>query len=225
MTEPLTAKALLSQSKQITELVDGCLTKNTPKQLEEATLVVKSIKAYKKNVHEYWDELCEKAHSSWKATTSRRKAFLDPADKAESAIKLKISRYYEAERAQKAEEHRKRVEAEEKAAEDRRLADMKELEDAGALEEAEHIANQPLDVTPVAEPVETKVEGLSTSERWYAEVVDLPELLKFCAGEPRWCHLVAPVMKELNKLATAQKEMFDIPGVEAKKKIVTSVRS
>jgi hypothetical protein len=102
---------------------------------------------------------------------------------------------------------------------------MKELEDAGALEEAEHIANQPLDITPVAEPVETKVEGLSTSERWYAEVTNKGDLLKFCYEEYRWQHLVEPVMKELNKLATAQKEMFDIPGVEAKKKIVTSVRS
>ena len=225
MTDPHTAKSLLSQSQQIAELVEGCLTKNTPEQLEEATLVVKSIKTYKKNVHDYWDDLCEKAHSSWKATTSRRKAFLDPADNAETAIKLKISRYYEAERAQKAKEHQKRVEAEEKAAEARRLAEMQELEAMGALEEAEHIANQPLDMAPVAEPVETKVEGLSTSERWSAEVVDLPKLLEFCAGEPRWSHLVAPVMKELNKLAVAQKEMFDIPGCEARKKIITSVRS
>ncbi len=225
MTEPLTAKALLSQSQQIAELVDGCLTKNTPEQLEEATKVVKSIKVYKKNVHEYWDDLCEKAEASRKATYARRKAFLDPADDAEKALKLKISRYYEAERAAKAEEHRKRVEAEEKAAEEKRLAEMKELEAMGALEEAEHMANQPLDITPVAAPVETKVEGLSTSDRWYAEVTNKGELLKFCAEEPRWQHLVEAVTKELNKLAVAQKEMFDIPGVEAKKKIVTAVRS
>lgn len=219
------SNALVKLRDQIAGLPTA-ITIETPEHLKEAVEEVKKIKAYKKAVKAYWDPLCENGHKTWKALTTRRKEFIDPADKVEKAYKLGIGRFHEAERVQKEKEHRLRVQAEEKAAEEKRLAQMTEFEDMGELDQAAHIANQPLDVVPVAAPQETKAEGLSTSYRYSAEVVSFPDFLGFLAGEPRFQYLVKDFpMKELNKLATAQKEMFDIPGCKLVKKIIPSIRS
>ena len=220
------AAGALTQQRERIQGLPSSVTIKTPAELEGAVEEVKRIKAYLKAVHEYWDDLCQKAHSSWKATTSRRKEFLDPAEALEKTYKLGMNRFHEAERVQKEEEYRKRVEAEEKAAAEKRVAEVEEMRGMGALDEAEHIAAQALDVRPVAAPVETKVKGLSTSDVWHAKVVNLGAFLSFLSVEPRWQYLVKDFpMKELNKLAVAQKEMFDIPGVEAVKEITSSVRS
>ena len=218
--------ALVARSQEIDRLVDGCLLENTPQELENATDVLKAIKAYRKGVAEVFDEIVKSAHASWKASTRRRKEFTDPADNAEKAIKLKISRYYEWERAEQAKEHKRMVEEQAAAAEKQRLAEMKELEETGNVDEAAQLAEQPLEVLPVVKAPTTKVDGMSTSYRWYAEVTNLGEFLSFMAGEPRWQHLIKGFpMTELNKLATAQQDNFSIPGVEAKKKPIVSVRS
>ena len=218
--------ALVARSQEIDRLVDGCLLENTPQELENATDVLKAIKAYRNGVAEVFDEICDRTHKSWKAATSQRKKYTEPADKAEKAIKLKISRYYEWERAEQAKEHKRMVEEQAAAAEKQRLAEMKELEETGNVDEAAQLAEQPLEVLPVVKAPTTKVDGMSTSYRWYAEVTNLGEFLSFMAGEPRWQHLIKGFpMTELNKLATAQQDNFSIPGVEAKKKPIVSVRS
>lgn len=111
------------------------------------------------------------------------------------------------------------------------------------MDEAAQLAEQPLEVLPVVRAPTTKVEGMSTSYRWYAEVTNEVEYLKFLAENSRWHHLNRTLehdpafpgeptrkkktfpMAELNKLATAQQDNFNIPGVEAKKKPIVSVRS
>jgi type I site-specific restriction-modification system R (restriction) subunit len=219
------ASAALAKAKATIEAIPEVISITTAEQFEAAAVEVKKIKAYKKAVKEYWDPLCENGHKTWKALTGRRKEFLDPADAKEQAYKLGMSRYSEAERKRAAEELKKRQEAEREAAEKKRLAQVEEMQDMGEIEQADHLASQPLDVTPVAAPKETKVDGVSVSYRYSAEVVDLPAFLAFCIKEPRFLYLVKDFpMKELNKLAVAQKEMFDFPGVELKKKPITSVR-
>jgi len=228
MTQEEKVKQAAALSKAKEELVAASLRiKITNKEgLEASTNQVKKVKAYRKSVKEYWDPLCENAHKTWKALTARRKEFLDPADAHEKVHKLAMGRYAEAERARAARELRKRQEAERKAAEEKRLAEVEELRGMGELEAADHIAEQPLEVAPIAAPQETKVDGLSTSNRYSAEVVNLGEFLSFLAREPRWHYLIKDFpMKELNKLATAQKELFDIPGVKLVKKLIPSVRS
>ena len=218
--------ALVARSQEIQRLVDSCLLENTPEEAERAVEVVRAIKAYRKQVSEVFDEICDRTYKSWKAATTQRKKYTDPADKAEKAIKLKISRYDEWERDERAKEHKRLVDEQVAAAEQERLAEMKQLEEVGDLDEAEALAEQPLEVLPVAKAPTTKIEGKSTSYRWYAEVTDLGEFLSFMAAEPRWQHLIKCFpMKELNKLAMAQEDNFSIPGVEAKKKPIVSVRS
>lgn len=218
-------KRLTSQQQEMEVLAASVVIK-TPEQLEGAVDVTKEIKSYKKAVKDYWDPLCDNAYKTWKALTGRRKEFLDPAEKAEKAHKLAIGRYHEAERKQKAAEMKKRQEAERKAAEEKRLAEVEEMQDMGELEAADHIAQQPLDVKPVVEATQTEVEGLSVSYRYSAEVEDLEKFLKFMVAEPRFRYLIKDFpMKELNKLAVAQKEMFDIPGVKLVKKAIPSIRA
>jgi hypothetical protein len=218
--------ALVARSQEIDRLVDSCLLENTPQEAKRAVEIIKSIKAYRKGVAEVFDEICDRTYKSWKAATSQRKKFTDPADKAEKAIKLKVARFDEWERAEQAKEHQRMVDEQTAAAEQERLAEMKQLEEAGDLDEAEALAEQPLEVLPVVKAPTTKIEGKSISYRWYAEVTNLGEFLGFMAKEPRWQHLIRDFpMKELNKLAMAQEANFNIPGCEAKKKPIVSVRS
>ncbi len=197
----------------------------TPDQLQVAVLEVKKIKAYKAAAYAFWDPLCETANKTHKALTTRRKEFIDPAEKLEKVYKLGMDRFHEADEKKRAEEQRLRVEAAEKAAAEKRVAEVEETRGMGELEAADHLAQQPLDVTPVAAPVAPKVEGMSTSKNWHAEIVDLPEFLTFLAENPMWFHLIQPIpMKELNRLAISQKELFKVPGCKAVAKIGTSIR-
>lgn len=194
--------------------------------LAVAVQAKKGVKGYMKDVHEYWDPLCDAAHKSWKALTARRKEFLDPADNANAAIDKKIDVYERQQAKIRAAEKAEREKELREAAEKQRLAEVEALRDAGALDEAETIATQPISVPAVVEAPKEKIEGFSTSTRWFAEVTNLGDFLSFLAGEPRFHYLIKDFpMKELNKLAVAQKEMFDIPGVEAKYKISSSTRT
>lgn len=225
MNEKKDATTKLTKAKNDLVASASEIEVTTPEQFQVAADFVKGIKAYKKAVKEYWDPLCDNAHKTWKAITGRRKEFLDPADEAEKDVKLKLGRYSEAERKKVAEELKKRQEAEEKAAAEKRVAEVEELRGMGELEQADHMATQPLDITPVAAPKKTEADGVSMSYRYRAQVVNLPEFLAFVIENQRFLYLVKDFpMKELNKLATAQKEMFDFPGVELLKKPVTSVR-
>ena len=218
-------KGLAAEQEAIETLANAVVIENAA-ELEVVVEETKRVKAYKKAVKEYWDPLCDNAYKTWKALTGRRKEFLDPADKAERAQKDAIARFHEAERVAKAAEMKKRQEAEQKAAEERRLAEVEEMQDMGDLEAADHIASQPLEIAPVVEAVMSEVKGMSVSYRYSAEVEDLEEFLKFLVKESRFRYLIKDFpMKELNKLAVAQKEMFDIPGVKIIKKATTSIRS
>lgn len=192
---------------------------------QQATDFVKGIKEYKKAVNDYWGPICEANHKSWKMSTGRRKEFLDPADQAEKAIKKKIGDYMlEEKRKAQEEEDRRRREAEAQA-EKERIAEVERLRAEGALDEAEHIAEQPLDVAPVAKAEVPKIDGLSGREKWEVEITDPEAFMVFCAASKHFRYLLTINMKEANKLAAAQKELFQFPGARAVKSLVTAVRS
>ena len=73
-------------------------------------------------------------------------------------------------------------------------------------------------------PSVPKTPGVSKSQRWYAEVVSLLDLVKAVAEGKAPVECLEANMPVLNKLATASRSMMKIPGVVAKTKPVTMVR-
>ena len=60
---------------------------------------------------------------------------------------------------------------------------------------------------------------------WSAEVTDLLKLVKYCAANPEWVHLVAASMPNLNSVARSQRDGMNIPGVRAVSKTSRAPRA
>jgi len=67
-------------------------------------------------------------------------------------------------------------------------------------------------LAPVAQ-AKTHLKGISTSEKWKAEVVDLMALVKAIAAGEASIELIEPAQTEINKRATALKKEFIVPGI------------
>lgn len=176
-----------------------------------------------------WTEYCEparkKVDEAKKAILALRDGILGPWAEARSIFFAKSDEFQAAER-RKAEDESRRLQAlARKEEEERQLLAAIEAEGRGDTQEAEAILREPLGVPVVTvAPAIAKVEGVSSTTRWSAEVHDLHELVKYVAGRPEWISLLEPAMPNLNRLAVAQREALEIPGVRAVSKTVRSSR-
>lgn len=131
--------------------------------------------------------------------------------------------------------------AEEKARkidEEQKLRLAEEAEAAGASEEtiAEILdapAPAPVYVPPVAPipvvvpavvPTFRKAKGVSTSQRWSAQVMDIKALCRAVADGTASTECVQPNMTALNSMARAMKSTMNIPGVRAVADTTVSVK-
>ncbi len=196
-----------------------------------------SIKSSMDAIEEKLGPPIKTAHALHKQLTGLRGELLLPWQQAERKIKGCVSSYVEevaraeAKRLQE-EEQKARAERERqlKLAEDAKLEQALELAEQGKTAEADAALSEPtftLDpVIPPAPPALAKpsVKGLGMTEVWSAEVTDLGALLAFVSANPMYHGLVAPNLSEINKLAKAFKEKFNIPGCRAQKSTSVSVR-
>jgi hypothetical protein len=90
------------------------------------------------------------------------------------------------------------------------------LESAGAPEAGDALLAAPIEpVATYVMPDIPKIEGLSVSERWHAEVVDLLALVKAVAEGRAAITFLEPNMPALNKQAQSLKRAMNLPGVKA----------
>lgn len=89
---------------------------------------------------------------------------------------------------------------------------------SGVVEEARHeVMTQPVVVErPYVEPVLYKARGISTPKRYVAEVRSMKELCAAIGRGEISDSLVLPNFPALNKMASALKEGFRVPGCEVK---------
>ena len=124
----------------------------------------------------------------------------------------------------------KRVEQEEKTAkfqqelESERLEQAKQLEAQGEKDAALALLDAPIVAPTVTTPV-TKVDGVSTSKIWGAEVYSLKELCQAIVDGKADISCVEANMKTLNSLCKALKANVSIPGVRAICKTVVRGRA
>jgi len=177
-------------------------------RLVQVARVVNSIKAK-------FAPLKRDAHATHKKICDMEREVLGKFEGCRKVYAGKVTDYeVVARRAAEEEQRRKEAEAR-KAEEERRINEAIAAEEAGDAGQAETILDEPEPPAPVVhiEPQTAKVQGVSTAQRWSAEVIDKLALIRFVAANPTWQHLLEPSTKDLNALARAQRQALQIPGV------------
>lgn len=191
-----------------------------------------------------WTEMCEPARAAAdqakKAILALRDGILGPWAEARSIVFAKSDAYQADQRRIAEEETRRLQELARKEEEERQIQAAIEAEAQGDAATSEAILAEPVSAPVViVAPAVAKVEGVSSMTRWSAELHDsvcklqgcqdprcrdegLIELVKYVAAHPEWISLLEPSMPNLNRLAVAQRQSLNIPGVRAVSKTIRS---
>ena len=215
---------LLKEAEAIELSASACLKKNTVPELKTAVSMLIGIRRLNKEVDETFNDIVSAAHKAHKTATTRKKKFSAPLTVAETIIKGKITEYYKWEDAAMGTRYAEDMKTARETAETVRLAEVEELRESGMLDQAEALASSSLILAPPPKPTPTKVDGISLTETWKAEIDDEVELISFIHENPQWAHLLTINMKELNTLARMQRESMSLPGVKAVKTKGVTIR-
>jgi len=166
------------------------------------------------------------AYAAHKAACAAEKRLLDPLALAKSTVKRSIAGWEVEQERIRREAERQAEEAARKAEEEARISLAVEAEAAGASEETtQEILATPIPMTrPVAVPTFQRAEGVSTQQRWKADLVDIKALCRAIADGRASTELVQPNMVALNAMARAMKSTFNVPGVRAVPETSVAVR-
>lgn len=191
----------------------------------QAAEITKTIKQMQKKVKDYWEPLRVSAKKTYDDVLGKKKAMMDPLDKAEKILKGKMGGYTAAkERERKAREEAVRKAAQEET--DRKLAEAAAAEKNGdligaemAMAEAEIMDDASASITVMSKV--PKVEGVSTTKNWEIKSIDLSKVPVELAGV-----LLRPVdEKAALRLIRASKGTIQIPGIEYEETYAVSIRA
>lgn len=167
------------------------------------------------------------AWNAHKAAVAAEKKLLEPLNQAKAIIKVRLVAWTQEQERIRLEAQRKAEEEARRLEEDERLRLAAEAEDAGAPEETvSEILESPAVVVPVpvVQPTFQRVAGVSTQQRWKAQVVDIKALCRAVADGKASPELVQANMVALNNMARAMKNTLAIPGVRAVTEAAVAVR-
>ena len=191
-------------------------TITTPAQCEIAAEMLHGIADLRKLAEEHHRPIISSAHKTHKIACDALRSVDEPLAKAEQAIRLKLGAYAaEVRRREDAERRRIEEEARRRAEEEAEAA-IAEAESQGAspAEVAALIAEAeaaPM-VMVAPEPPKRVAAGISTTERWSVEVVNIRELCRGIAEGKVSPVMVLPNAAALNNLVRALRGSFDLPG-------------
>jgi hypothetical protein len=177
---------------------------------------LQDIKALRAEIAAACDPVIRAAHLAHKAATAQKAELERELVEADRLIRQKLSGYI-------AEQHRIAAAQKAAAAAEARAAQEAAEREAKALEQVGETALAELEraeaAVPVAAPTAHTVAaaGVSSREKWDAEVTDLPAFLRaIVAGEiPQGAVLVNEAL--LRKMAGALKEELKWPGVTVRR--------
>ena len=173
------------------------LTVTDQHSLDRAGGVLAAIKALRAEIAATFGPIIDKAHKAHKEAVAQRKKVESPLIAVEATLKRAVAAYTQ-------EQARKAAEVEQVA---------EEMEEAGLGDLAfrEHVPK-------------ARTTGVSTSERWHAEVTDFMGLIRTVATGFTPSEALLPNMPYLNKRAVAEHEKLSIPGVKAVRETSVSVK-
>jgi hypothetical protein len=190
-------------------------------------MFVKACREGERNAVELFKDPKALAHQTHRAITKAEGEIIGPFAQARGIVAGKAVAFAEE---QEKIARQKRIEAEAVAkaeAETLALAEAAAAHDAGdsvaAMEILDEALTAPAPVVQVKAEV-AKVEGVSSTKRWSAQVTSLAALVKWVALNPESIHLLKANDAALNSMARAQKEAMRIPGVRAVSTTTLGVR-
>lgn len=179
-----------------------------------------------KKVEALFAEPKRAAHAAHKAITAAETALLDPIKHAKGIVSGKCDEYEREQRRIAAEAARLAEQEARRQEEERKLAEAQAAQDAGDAGLADAIMDEPIEVPVIAPaPAVAVVAGVSTSQRWSAEVIDKMALIRYVAEHPEWASLLDANTPNLNRLAVSQRSEMRLPGVRAVSTTVRAVRA
>lgn len=186
---------------------------------------LKALRDGEKKIADYFEPARKAADAAKKEILAARDGLIGPIAAARSIYDQKANTFEQEQRRIAEDEQRRLQEQARKEEEERQLLAAIEAEEGGNPQEASAILDEPV-AAPVVmvAPQVARVEGVSSTTRWSAEVTDLLELVKYVAAHPEWISLLEPALPNLNRLAVAQRQALSIPGVKAVSKTVRSTR-
>jgi hypothetical protein len=190
-------------TQEIQKTVDGIIAEMATIRIEDETSAMQAGEFLKKNketqkfVKDYFEDARAATYKSYKMVTDTISFFVKKLQKAETAVKRKISDYQMEQERIRREEARKLEAEARKREEERRLAKAIETGD-------EEILDKPVDVTPVRIEEPRKMEGVSFVERWTYQIQDVSQI-------PR--EFLIPDERKIRSYVTSMKDKAKIPGV------------
>lgn len=184
---------------------------------------LKTIKAYQKRVAEFFKPHKQRLDEAKAALLTDERKALAQANEDEGICKRAMVAWNdEQERLRRLEEARLREAA--------RLDDeRRQLDEAAAIEmeadrnddpELRSLATQLLEApipTPaiIAPRTTPKVAGITFRETWSARITNQRALIAYVAAHPECVNFIVPNLTALNAAVRAQRQGFNVPGVEA----------
>ena len=186
-------------------------------QAREAGELLHGIADLRKLAEEHHRPIISSAHKTHKTACDALKRVDEPLAQAEGVIRQKLSAYA-LEETRKAEEERRRIEEEARRQQEEEAESAiaeAEAQGASAEEVAALVAqadSAPVMAVPVPAAPVRLAAGVSATERWACQVVDVRALCKGIADGLVSVEMVIPNQSALNKMAAAMKGTFNIPG-------------
>jgi hypothetical protein len=211
---------IIALDTSIVSITDDSSYQAVCSRLKNASANIKAIEAYLK-------PLKERRYAAWKRLTTLEAKLTEPLQ----AIKTRDSRLvgaYQLEQQRKAQEEQRKAQllAEQAATEARarqaeQLATEGRVAEGVALLDAPEVIPEPVYVAPTT----PKVQGVSAPRLTYSvEVISLTELVKAVVEGRAPLGCVIPDQSALNKMASALKNGFSLPGCKLKVTAASSTR-
>lgn len=198
---------------------------------ESALGILQDLSRAEKAVSDLFAEPKRQAHAAHKSICAAEAKLLDPIQQAKRIVNGKVTTYELAERKRADEERMAREEQARREEEERKILEAVAAEEAGDAQLAEAIIEEAVE-TPIVhvKAAIAKVSGVSSQERWSAQIVDVWALIQWVAADKsRLCYLepdqLAKSHPSLNRLAVSARRGFAVPGVRAVTETIRSVRS
>jgi len=168
--------------------------------LDRANEFLKTIKAFQKQLDDFFDENIKRLHKAHKEAKAQKSQFEEPLNRAEGIVKEEIKKYL-------VEQDEIRKEAEEKARQEKenKFEEARELEKAGDKEGAEEIRERETALATPLPPV-IKADGTHLRKHWTWQVTDIDKVPKE--------YFVLDALK-INSIVRTMKGKTNIPGIRA----------